>query len=246
MIKQLEHKIALVTGANGGIGKEIAKIFLQNGAIVIANYCHKREGIDEIIKQFGEKIFPIQCDLSNPNNISEMFSQIKNQYGQLDILINNAGIFKNNLAIMVTKSEWDDLININLRGSFLCIQQAAKIMIKQKQGVIVNITSIVGLKGNKGQSVYSATKAGVIGLTKSLAKELGPFNIRVNAVAPGLIKTEMIEGIKPDIIEAAIKNTALNRLGSPEEVAKTVLFLSSTQSAFITGEIISIDGGLTI
>jgi len=148
--------------------------------------------------------------------------------------------------MMVREEEFDEVMNTNLKGSFLCMQQASKMMMKQQKGSIINISSIVGLEGNSGQTVYSASKAGIIGMTKSASKELGQFNIRVNAIAPGVIKTDMIKHLKPEIIEDFIKNTSLKKIGLPEDIAKTALFLASEQSNFITGEIISVDGGLII
>ena len=246
MIKMLNDKVALITGANGGIGRRIVEVFLETGAKVVANFRTDSSNLETLRETFGENLFTIQGDVSKSEDVKNIFLKAKEKYGRIDILVNNAGILKDNLLMMVREEEWGNIIDTNLKGTFLCMQQAAKIMMKQGGGSIINISSIVGLNGNAGQCAYSSSKAGVIGLTKSASKELGQFKIRVNAIAPGVIQTNMIKNLKQEVIENFIKNTSLKRIGTPEDVAKVALFLASEQSDFITGHIISVDGGLVL
>lgn len=242
-LAKMKDKVILVTGANKGIGLAIAKKLLDNGAKVAVNYRENCDNLKLLAEQNGNKIALIKADVSKQEEIKNMFAQIKEKYGSLNGLVNNAGILKDSLLIMSREEDFDRLINTNLKGTFLCMQQAAKSMMRGG-GSIVNISSIVGVKGNAGQCMYSATKAGVIGLTKSAAKELGQFGIRVNAIAPGVIKTDMISHLNEDKINGFINNTPLKRLGSAEEVSELALFLLSDKSSFITGQIIGADGGL--
>jgi len=242
----LTDKIILITGASRGIGKATALLAAKNHAKVIINYhvsSNEATDLAEIITKSGGNAITIPADVSNSDDVKRMFRTIKETYGHLDILVNNAGVMKNNLLMMTPLSEFDEIVAINCKGSFLCMQYAAKMMMKQKSGRIINLSSIVGVNGNAGQIIYSASKAFVIGLTKSAAKELGPFGITVNAIAPGIIDTDLNKIIKEDILYSLVQsNIALKRIGKPEDIAKVILFLSSDLSDYISGQIIGIDG----
>jgi len=242
----LKGKIALITGANKGIGLAITKTFLENNATIIANYKSECKNLENLKNKFKEKLIILKADVSKMEEVKSLFSQAKTKVEKIDILVNNAGILRDNLLLMVKEEEWDSVIGTNLKGAFMCSQQAVKGMMRNGKGCIINISSIVGIRGNSGQCAYSASKAGLIGFTKSAAKELGEFNIRVNAIAPGVIDTEMISHLKPEKIESFKFQTPLKRIGSPEEIAKTALFLASDDSSFITGQVISVDGGLIL
>jgi 3-oxoacyl-[acyl-carrier protein] reductase len=241
----LNGKVVLVTGSNKGIGLEIVRIFLKSGATVVANYREKHDNLDRLLDEFGEKIILIKANISKSEEVKTLFSELKNRCKRLDVLVNNAGILKDNLLMMSKEEDFDCIIGTNLKGVFLCMQQAAKMMMRSG-GSIVNISSIVGIGGNAGQCIYSASKAGVIGLTKSAAKEMGQFNIRVNAIAPGVIKTDMIAHLNDEKIGDFIKNTPLKKLGRPEDVVETALFLASDSASFINGQVIEVSGGLVI
>lgn len=246
----IQGKIALVTGASRGIGKAIALEFAKNGAIVIVNYKNKtREAEDTVskIKALGKEAFPIRADVSKTNEVKDMFRQIKQRYGSLNILVNNAGVLKDNLIINTNEEDWDHITSTNLKGVFNCLQEAVKIMMINKNGgKIINVTSVVGIYGNAGQAAYCASKAGIIGLTKSAAKELGDIGITVNALAPGLTDTDMLNSLKKELVAKLLERTSLKRIGLPEEVAKGALFLASDLSNYMTGQVLVIDGGLGI
>jgi len=240
----LKDKVAVVTGGAQGIGREIAKAFKDNGSIVCI--CDVDENkLKEIEIESGVKGYKL--DVSNLSEVEEVFDKILKEFGKIDILVNNAGITRDNLIIRMTEKEWDLVLSINLKGVFNCCKVAAKIMMKKRTGNIVNISSIIGQTGNPGQVNYSASKAGVIGITKTLAKELAMRNIRVNAVAPGFIKTRMTEVLSDDIKNKMLENIPLKRFGEPKDVAELVLFLSDDERAgYITGQIIRVDGGMVI
>jgi 3-oxoacyl-[acyl-carrier protein] reductase len=245
---KLEDKVVLITGASRGIGKEIAREFIYNGAVVIAIATNNEE-LEDSKKELGEnKYIPYKCDITNIKEVEEVIKDIINKFEKIDVLINNAGIVKDNFLMIMKEEEFDSVINVNLKGTFLVTKFVSKFMRKRKEGNIINISSIVGIDGNVGQTNYSATKAGVIGFTKSWAKELTlkGENIRVNAVAPGFIKTQMTDNLKDEFKEAVIQKCCIKRLGLPEDIAKLCLFLASEDSAYITGQVIRIDGGLTI
>ena len=241
----LKGKIILITGAGRGIGRAIALLAAENHAKIIINYNKsEKEAIElvNIIKEKGFDAIKIKADVSNEEEIKEIFDIIKKKYGRLDILVNNAGVMKNNLLMITKTEEFDELVGINCRSVFLCMRNAAKLMMKQRYGKIINISSIVGINGNKGQTVYSATKSFLVGLTKSAAKELGSYGITVNAIAPGLIDTDMTKDLKKEIKQDLINNISLGRIGKPEDVAKVVLFLSSDLGDYVSGQIIGVDG----
>ncbi|WP_135611326.1 3-oxoacyl-ACP reductase family protein [Methanococcoides sp. AM1] len=245
----LEGKVILITGASRGIGRSTALLAAENHANVIINYKESEDKAAELVDNITEKGLQatmIKADVSVENEVKDMFDFIKKRYSKLDILVNNAGILKNNLLMMTSTELFDHTIDVNLKGTFLCSRYASNMMRKQGSGKIINISSIIGLNGNAGQTAYSASKAGVIGFTKSAAKELGRYGITVNAIAPGFIETDLTRDVKEEIREKLISNIALGRSGNPEDVAKVVLFLSSELGDYVSGQVISVDGCQTL
>ncbi|MFI3226274.1 MAG: 3-oxoacyl-[acyl-carrier-protein] reductase [Clostridia bacterium] len=245
----LKDKIAVVTGGSRGIGRAICVELAKNGSCVVINYMgneQKALETEQLCKEFGVKTLVIKADVSKFEQVEAMFTQIMANFGRVDILVNNAGITKDNLLMRMTEQDFDDVININLKGAFLCMKQVYRIMMKQKYGKIINISSVVGVVGNAGQMNYSASKAGVIGMTKSMAKELSARGINVNAVAPGFIKTDMTEELGTQILEKAAQEIPLKRLGDAQDIANTVCFLASDKASYITGQVINIDGGMVM
>lgn len=243
----LENKVALVTGASRGIGKAIALELAKNGASVAVNYAGNEAKANEVvdeIKANGGNAFAIRADVSNADDVTDMIKQVISQYGQLDILVNNAGITRDNLIMRMKDSEWDDVINTNLKGVFLCTKGVTRQMMKQRSGRIINITSVVGVSGNPGQANYVAAKAGVIGLTKTSAKELASRNITVNAVAPGFITTDMTDELTDDLKAEMLKQITLAKLGEPSDIANIVTFIASEKSKYITGQTFHVNGGM--
>lgn len=243
----LTGKVALVTGAGKGIGCEVAKTLASYGATVILNYAHSENAAKEAAKEIvdnGGKATVYGCDVADFAAVGEMMKTIAKEYGSIDILVNNAGITKDNLAMVMKEEEFDAVINTNLKGAFNCMRHVCRTMLKQRGGRIISISSIVGLTGNAGQINYSASKAGIIGMTKSLAKELGSKGITVNAVAPGFIDTDMTKVLKEEVKQQLLAQIPLNRLGHTKDIAETVAFLASDKAAYITGQTISVDGGM--
>lgn len=241
----LQGKVILVTGASKGIGRAIALMAAKNGATVVANYNRsEREARDLVNQATGEglKIDIFKADVSSEQEIDLMFKHIRERHGRLDALVNNAGIVSNNLLMMTRTDELNRIIEVNCKGSFLCMRSAAKLMMKQKCGRIVNISSIVGVQGNSGQVAYSGSKSFIIGMTKSAAKELGIYGINVNAVAPGYIDTDMTKNLSVEVKQKLLSNTPLGRIGTPEDVAKVVIFLCSDMGSYISGQVIGVDG----
>lgn len=242
-------KTVLVTGGSRGIGRAVALAFGQAGANVAVNYTsspEKAEAIVAELKALGVEATAIACDVSNDAAVEAMAETIEKEFHPIDILVNNAGVTRDGLLIRMKDSDWDQVMDINLKGTYLCTKHFGKRMLKRKSGNVVNITSVVGLTGNAGQANYSASKAGVIGFTKSIAKEFAARQIRVNAVAPGFISTDMTDKLSGEVIEHYKNAIPLGRMGSPEDVAKAVLFLSSDQSSYMTGQVITVDGGMTL
>lgn len=245
----LKGKNVLVTGASRGIGRAIALELGRNGANVAVNYAGSKEKAEEVVNELKEmdvQAFAIQADVSSEADVKGMVKEVISQFGSLDILVNNAGITRDNLLMRMKEEEFDQVINTNLKGVFLCTKAVTRQMMKQKSGKIINVASIVGVSGNPGQANYVAAKAGVIGLTKTTAKELASRNILVNAVAPGFIATDMTEELTEGQKEAMLKLIPLERLGQPEDVAKVVRFLASDDASYITGQTIHIDGGMVM
>lgn len=242
----MEKRVALVTGASRGIGQAIAQE-LSKTCDVIINYSHSVKGAEEVLASLCEGNHTmIQCDVSNSEQVEAMMKEIVKLYGHLDILVNNAGITRDNLLLRMKEEDFDDVIAINLKGSYNCIRHVARIMMKQRSGNIVNMASVVGLTGNMGQANYAASKGGVIALTKSCAKELAPRGICVNAIAPGFIDTAMTQELSEEVREAALTGIPLKRFGSCEDVANCVRFLCSEESSYITGQVIAVDGGMVM
>jgi 3-oxoacyl-[acyl-carrier protein] reductase len=245
----LEGKVALVTGASRGIGREIALELARHGANVAVNYAGSEGKANEVvdeIKAMGKEAFAIKCDVSNSEEVAEMVKETVDRFGKLDILVNNAGITKDNLLMRMKEEEWDDVININLKGVFLCTKAVTRQMMKQRVGRIINITSVVGVSGNPGQANYVAAKSGVIGLTKTTAKELASRNITVNAIAPGFITTDMTDKLSEDVKGEMLKQIPLARLGEPKDIAKMTAFLASDDASYITGQTLHINGGMVM
>lgn len=245
----LKNKCAIVTGASRGIGKAIAKKLASLGANIVLNYRSNEEEALKVQKELldmGVEVFLYRCDISDSKAVEEMIKEAKEKFGAIDIMINNAGINRDSLILRMKDQDFDSVIDVNLKGVFNCLRGITPIMIRQKFGKIVNLSSVIGIVGNAGQVNYAASKAGVIGMTKSLAKEIGSRGITVNAVAPGFINTDMTESLTEKVKEEAKKNIPLKRLGSPEDVANIVAFLVSEDASYITGQVINVDGGMVM
>lgn len=245
----LENKVALVTGASRGIGRQIAISLAKEGAQVIVNYngsAAKAEEVVNIITEAGGRAEAVQCNVSEYAKAEELMKYIIGKYGRVDILVNNAGITRDNLLMKMTEEEFDAVIDINLKGTFNCIKHLSRQMLKQKGGRIINISSVSGVMGNAGQANYCASKAGVIGLTKSVAREIGSRGITVNAIAPGFIDTEMTAVLPDDVKKAMGEQIPLKRFGTTEDVAQAAVFLASDRAAYITGQVLCVDGGMAM
>ena len=245
----LENKVALVTGAGRGIGRQIALTLAKEGATVVVNYNGSREraeGVVAEIENAGGKAEAYGCDVSDFESCQEMINNVINKYGHLDILVNNAGITRDGLIMKMKEEDFDAVLNTNLKGTFHTIRHSARQMLKQKSGKIINISSVSGVMGNAGQANYAASKAGVIGLTKTMARELASRGITVNAVAPGFIETEMTEVLSDNVKEHACGQIPLGRFGKAEDVAELVAFLASEKGNYITGQVLCVDGGMSI
>jgi 3-oxoacyl-[acyl-carrier protein] reductase len=246
---KLQGKAAIVTGASRGIGKEIALELARQGANVVVNYAGSQQRANEVvdeIKALGTDAFAIQCDVAISESVTDMVKAAIEKFGTVDILVNNAGITRDNLLMRMKEDEWDDVINTNLKGVFLCTKAVTRQMMKQRSGRIINISSIVGVSGNPGQANYVAAKSGVIGLTKTAAKELASRGITVNAVAPGFITTDMTDQLAEDVKEMMLKQIPLARFGEPSDIANVVTFLASEDSRYMTGQTLHIDGGMVM
>lgn len=245
----LEGKVALVTGAGRGIGREIALTLAEYGADVIVNYHGSREKAQEVveqIEQMGRKAVAVQCSVADYEACGKMVTDMLEAFGHIDILVNNAGITKDNLVIKMSEEDFDAVMDTNLKGTFNTIKHMYRPFLKQRAGRIINLSSVSGVLGNAGQANYAASKAGVIGLTKSVARELAARNITVNAVAPGYIDTDMTQAMTEAAREATLAQIPLRRVGTPKDIAETVAFLASDRASYITGQVISVDGGMAI
>lgn len=245
---RLEGKVAIITGTGKGIGEATAKLFAKEGAKIVGcarTFENANKVAEEIIAAGGEAI-AVKVDVSNKADVDRLFQTAMDKYGRVDILVNNAGITDDARFVKMTEEQFDKVVAINLKGTFLCGQAAARIMLEQEGGVILNTASVVGVYGNFGQSNYAATKFGVIGLTKTWGKELSPKGVRVNAVAPGYIATPMVEAMPEKVLDMMREKTPLRRLGTPEDVAYAFLYLASDEASFATGAVLNLDGGLVL
>jgi 3-oxoacyl-[acyl-carrier protein] reductase len=249
MSKPLENKVAVVTGASRGIGRAIALELARRGAHVVVNYNRSPQAAAEVVAAVeaqGGQATAVQADVSDLSQARALIQAAVDTYGRLDVLVNNAGVTRDQLILMMKEEDWDTVIQVNLKSLFNTCKAAARKMIRQRYGRIVNISSVAGLAGQGGQTNYAAAKAGVIGFTKSLAKELGPRHVTVNAIAPGLIPTDLTADLPEELRQRALDLTPLGRMGRAEEVAYAVAFLASDEAAFITGAVLPVDGGLVM
>ncbi|HPC35191.1 MAG TPA: 3-oxoacyl-[acyl-carrier-protein] reductase [Candidatus Marinimicrobia bacterium] len=243
-----QDKIVIVTGSGRGIGLTIAQTFAENGATVILSD-YNQESLSDAVALFKEKDFKFDafpCDVTNSAEVQNLIDSIIQKYSRIDILINNAGITRDTILLRMKEEQWDAVINTNLKGVFLVSRAAAKYFLKQQSGKIINISSVVGLTGNIGQSNYAASKAGVIGFSKSLAKEMASRHITVNVIAPGFIETAMTAALSDEVRAQFLRNIPLNRMGTPKEVANAALFLASSLADYITGQVLKVDGGMVM
>lgn len=245
----LENKVAIVTGASRGIGAEIARTFAANKATVIVNYSGSKEKAEEVVNEIvanGGKALAYKCNVADFNEVKEMMEYVIGEYGSIDILVNNAGITRDNILMRMSEEDFDAVIDVNLKGAFNCMKNVTRQMMKQRNGRIINLSSVVGIRGNAGQINYSASKAGVIGMTYSMAKEIASRNITVNAIAPGFIETDMTDALGETVVEKILEEIPAKKLGSVKDVAQLALFLASDNAQYITGQVIGVDGGMGI
>lgn len=242
----LAGKIAIVTGASRGIGRAIALRLAAEGAglVVTATTQEAAEKTAEEIARMGQTVLPLQADVSSLADVESMFAAVAEKFGRVDILVNNAGITRDGLLLRMKETDWDAVLDINLKGAFNCIREAAKLMTKARSGRIINISSVVGEMGNAGQINYCASKAGMIGLTKSAARELAKRGITVNAITPGFIETDMTDALSEKVREGLLQQIPLEKFGTPEDVANAVYFLASDMGSYITGHVLSVNGGM--
>ena len=243
----LENKVAIVTGGTKGIGRAICLLLAEQGAKVVANFSKDVDAAEALMSEARSKRLSLglfKADVTQVDQAKEMVEETFAQYGKIDILVNNVGLVRDNFLMLMSDEDWDSLLKTNLTSLFYCCKTVIRKMIPQRRGKIINISSISGILGTPGQTNYAATKGGMISFTKSLARELGPFNIHVNAVAPGLIESDVVSKMPKEKVEGIFKSSSLGRIGKPEEIAKVVLFLASGDSDYITGQTIVVDGGI--
>ena len=246
---KLKGQVAVVTGASRGIGRAIALELANQGADVVVNYSGNEEKAKSVVEEIaaaGSRAIAVQGDVASSDSVAAMLKRTIEEFGKVDILVNNAGITRDNLLMRMKEDEWDQVINTNLKGVFLCTKAVSRPMMKQRKGRIINVASVVGITGNPGQANYVAAKAGVIGFTKTAAKELASRGITVNAVAPGFITTDMTEQLPEDVRGQLLSQIPLGRLGNPGDIAKVTAFLASEDSSYMTGQTLSVDGGMAM
>ncbi len=246
---RLDNKTAIVTGGSRGIGRSICVALAKAGANVVTCYANGADGANETVKlceEYGVKAMAMKADVANYEDVSAMVAKTKEEFGSVDILVNNAGITKDNLMLKMTEADFEQVIDTNLKGAFLFTKDASKLMLKQRSGRIINISSVVGVSGNAGQVNYAASKAGLIGMTKSVAKELASRGITCNAIAPGFIETDMTAKLPENVVDEMMKNIPMKRLGAGEDIANAVVFLASDMASYITGQVICVDGGMAM
>lgn len=246
-MKLLNGKTALITGASKGIGRTIAEKFAEQGANVAFTYLssvEKGEALEKELQTYGTKIKGYRSDASKFEEADQLINTIVAEFGTIDIVVNNAGITKDNIILRMTEEQWDGVLNVNLKSVFNLTKAASKVMMKNRQGVFINMSSVVGVQGNAGQTNYAASKAGIIGFSKSLAKELGSRNIRTNVIAPGFIRTEMTDVLDPEVVKGWEQDIPLKRAGETQDVANACLFLASDLASYINGQVISVCGGM--
>ena len=244
-----ERKVVLVTGGSRGIGREVAEVYAENGYDVVINYVSDKTDVEGIKKEFSEKgvkCLLVKADVSKAEDVDNMVEEAIKEFGKIDVLVNNAGITRDTLLMRMSEEDFDKVIEINLKGTYLVTKAVTKYMMKKRQGSIINLASVVGVVGNAGQTNYAASKAGIIGFTKSVAKELASRNIRANAVAPGFIATDMTSVLSDSVKENINAQIPLKRMGTAREVAEVIYFLGSEKSSYITGQVINIDGGMVM
>lgn len=245
----IKNKNAIITGGARGIGKEIARTLAENGANIAINYRNFNDEIKAFVEELeanGVKVLTFKCDVSNEEEVEAFINEVKNTFGSIDILVNNAGITKDGLLLRMSEKDFSDVIDVNLKGTFNMTKAVSSIMVRQRFGKIINISSVVGVAGNAGQCNYAASKAGVIGFSKSIARELASRNVNVNVIAPGYINTDMTKVLPDRVKEEVLKTIPMKKIGEPREVANLVLFLSSDLSNYITGQVINVDGGMVM
>lgn len=245
----MDRPTALITGASSGIGRQLALTFAQAGYDVVINYSRSMESAKDVAsecEQFGARTLIYGCDVSETQSVKAMIDLTLSTFGKIDVLINNSGITKDQLLLRMSETDFDDVIAVNLKGTFNCTQQVLKPMLRAKKGRIICMSSVIGVSGNAGQSNYAASKGGIIAFTKSVAREVASRGITVNAIAPGFIATRMTEVLNPEQQDSILKQIPLNRFGQPEDVANCALFLASEQASYITGQVIHVDGGMVM
>nr|WP_297933347.1 3-oxoacyl-[acyl-carrier-protein] reductase [uncultured Lachnoclostridium sp.] len=244
-----EGKVALVTGASRGIGREVAIQLASKGANVIVNYAGSKEAAEQVVKEIkeaGGQASPYQCNVNDFSAVKDMIDSIVKEYGSIDIIVNNAGITKDNLLLRMSETEFDDVIDVNLKGTFNVCKHAIRYMLKKREGRIINIASVVGITGNVGQANYCASKAGIIGITKSIAKEVAAKGVTVNAVAPGFIQTDMTNVLSDKVKQELLDSLPMKRIGTPTDIANAVCFLASDNASYITGHVLEVNGGMNM
>ena len=244
----MAERVAVVTGGSRGIGKSICVALAKNGFNIVTCYTSNPASVEETLaacKEQGVEAYAVCANVANSEDVDKLFDEVKDKFGRIDVLVNNAGITRDNLILRMTEEEFNQVIDVNLKGAFLCSKVAAKMMLKKKYGRIINISSVVGISGNAGQVNYSSSKAGLLGMTKSIAKELGGKGITAHAIAPGFIQTEMTEQLSDDAQKYWQERIPRKRLGKPEDIANAVCFLASENADYITGVVLPVDGGMT-